>query len=935
MGQLIKSSSALILILMLVSLHPVVGETEELTFDYVGSSLWTGISDIETQGNYAYCTMPYGLVVIDFTDRTTPTEVGRLYLEGKTCGLDVSSDYACVISRDFGLQTVDISNPEAPTFLSLAEHSTPSYNDDKMDVTIIGSYAYCYGTNGLFIVDISDPGAPSEIYDTGSDLSFFDMCLDGSHAYLSFSANTGRGLMALDVSAPGAFVEVSRLPVSAPLRGIQVSEGKAYVAAVGDLSGWYDALYIVDVSNPAAMKEESSLQLQDIEPGGEQELILIDSYALIVDHRRGLATIDISDSESPTLVGIYKPDNRFAPSFITRVAEHAFLNSWSSRFEVLDISSPVAPVSLGQRDYAGQLSSLALDGDRVWVGDERGVLYEVDIVDPGLPSYSEYLDLSERYTIFDVKVGGDYAYVAQGLGLAICDLTDPEVAPRIELNGELTVAVAVRDTLLVAYADGPLFCGRGVRPRFFDISDPMAPVLQAFADHPSICVGYGGGLAIAGDYLYVAEQGYGPADGSCGGVHVVDMSIPFGPYYVSTVEPAGWATDVAVQGDLAYAVLGPGLTVLDITEPRVPVTLGSCSVGGWEMEVAGQVAFVATYRDSVAAVDISRPQRPEEMGKYHTNGEPRDVVANGDLLYVADDYGLTILRVDLPPGTCCLPDGSCVVSEQTACETDLGGTYNGVLGECLGDNNGNGVDDGCEPTGACCLPDFQCSVVLQTECEDILGGTYSGDDTECAGDLNDNNLDDYCEPTGACCLEDGSCVVANQVMCEGEYTLGGIGVYAGDDTECWGDLDENGTDDRCEPHGACCPGEGECLIATRNYCESGLEGSYAGDATECMGDTNEDGFDDACVPLTCCVGRVGDANGLGGDEPTIGDVSVIIDARFISGECDGTVVCPAEADINQSGGVASDCNDLTIGDVSILIDYLFISGPSIGLPDCI
>jgi len=80
---------------------------------------------------------------------------------------------------------------------------------------------------------------------------------------------------------------------------------------------------------------------------------------------------------------------------------------------------------------------------------------------------------------------------------------------------------------------------------------------------------------------------------------------------------------------------------------------------------------------------------------------------------------------------------------------------------------------------------------------------------------------------------------------------------------------------------------------------------------------------------SCCVGIVGDANGLGGDEPTIGDVSVMIDAKFITGTCDGIIECLQEADINQSGGL-----NPGIGDVSTLIDYLFITGPSLGLPDC-
>jgi hypothetical protein len=84
----------------------------------------------------------------------------------------------------------------------------------------------------------------------------------------------------------------------------------------------------------------------------------------------------------------------------------------------------------------------------------------------------------------------------------------------------------------------------------------------------------------------------------------------------------------------------------------------------------------------------------------------------------------------------------------------------------------------------------------------------------------------------------------------------------------------------------------------------------------------------------CCRDRVGDVNGLGGDEPTIGDVSVLIDAKFISGTCMGVIDCMTEADLNQSGGVDPTCDDVTIGDISTLIDYLFITGPTLGLANC-
>jgi hypothetical protein len=79
---------------------------------------------------------------------------------------------------------------------------------------------------------------------------------------------------------------------------------------------------------------------------------------------------------------------------------------------------------------------------------------------------------------------------------------------------------------------------------------------------------------------------------------------------------------------------------------------------------------------------------------------------------------------------------------------------------------------------------------------------------------------------------------------------------------------------------------------------------------------------------------VGDANNSKNDEPTIGDVSVLTDALFVTGDMN-ILVCLSEADVNQSGGENPQRSDITIGDISYLIDYLFITGPqNMELPWC-
>jgi hypothetical protein len=81
---------------------------------------------------------------------------------------------------------------------------------------------------------------------------------------------------------------------------------------------------------------------------------------------------------------------------------------------------------------------------------------------------------------------------------------------------------------------------------------------------------------------------------------------------------------------------------------------------------------------------------------------------------------------------CCLTDGSCVDVDPLCCD-DLGGTPQGPGTMCSAN------------TVACCLPDGAC-VDVDTLCCDDLGGYISPFSPFCLGDLDGNGIDDACEP---------------------------------------------------------------------------------------------------------------------------------------------------------------------------------------------
>ena len=87
-----------------------------------------------------------------------------------------------------------------------------------------------------------------------------------------------------------------------------------------------------------------------------------------------------------------------------------------------------------------------------------------------------------------------------------------------------------------------------------------------------------------------------------------------------------------------------------------------------------------------------------------------------------------------------------------------------------------------------------------------------------------------------------------------------------------------------------------------------------------------------CWLISCCEGKVGNVDGLGGETPTVGDISKIVDFLFVTGS---PLPCLEEADVDLSGTLVSpplDGFDITVGDIALLIDHLFISGAP--LHDC-
>ncbi|MEX2161361.1 MAG: NosD domain-containing protein [Anaerolineales bacterium] len=421
--------------------------------------------------------------------------------------------------------------------------------------------------------------------------------------------------------------------------------------------------------------------------GGSTQAVAVAQDIAYVGIGLRLNAIGISDPAQPELLGM---SDAFSDAIldIAIYGKTAYVAAGSAGLHIIDISDPTRPTTLGAWSSSGFAEGVAVTGKAVYLADGDQGLRILDVSDP-----QDAKQIGVAYTghyVFDVVATGNYAYIAAGdSGLLILDIKDPSqpvelaqldtfgYAYEVALWGNViyiadawegvqivdvsnpakptqsgtlatngwSLGVSVRDNRL-ASANGAM----GVD--IFDVSDPAQPDFEStYLKEPSEGDAMVRRVVLGGDLILAAD--------TTNGLRLIDVSRSTRPAQRGLYAQLSYARRITLNGDYAYVSTASegAMYAINIADPLHPYQVSKFQADGIAVDVTinGDYATLGTFMDSTncyTLIDISDPSNPQFKDAVDLQslicGAPRQMVAQGNYVYSADEWGLSIYDLSRP-----------------------------------------------------------------------------------------------------------------------------------------------------------------------------------------------------------------------------------------------------------------------------------------------
>ncbi|HPN36308.1 MAG TPA: FlgD immunoglobulin-like domain containing protein [bacterium] len=568
--------------------------------------------DVLADGNRVYLGNGAYVQIMDYTDPAYPQLLGRVALPRMVRRLALRENRIYVADYEGGLRIVDVSDPSAPVEIGALESIKTA-----IDVALAESHAFiAAGNDGLIIADISNPARPAVCGHLRLAGMVLSLAVSGRFAYVPF----WKSLAVVDIADPANPTVVNQVPLPDETQEISIHNNHAYLACSNG------GLRIFDISTPAQPVEIGFC----LENRNVFSVRLKNTTAYIAGYRSGLYIYDVSTPAHPV-----KVDSLNTVRSIRRMSvqnDLTYVACSGQGMSVISVSSS-PPVVVSNLKTGSYWSGIDVKGAYAYLSGGETIRI-IQCADPLTPSSTGYLD-SGNYDCDRVVVQDNHAYLAAAyMGLAIVDLSTPAqpvlTATMNYFDWCQGLAVEGHYAYMADYT-------RGLR--IMDVANPLAPVEVGGFDTPGKAID----VTVQSPYAFVADED--------SGLCIVQVADPANPALIARIRASTHTMGSAVREHTLFIAGGDSIHSYDITDISNPQRIGDCRSSGfaWQIELAGNYAFVAAGTGGAVVFDISHPQAPQRIGCYITGGDVYDIAVHNSLIYTLDrETGLYILRFDPP-----------------------------------------------------------------------------------------------------------------------------------------------------------------------------------------------------------------------------------------------------------------------------------------------
>ena len=607
---------------------------------------------LTASGHYAYVAGTGNLQAVDLSQPMSPEMIGEPFpISDWVTSLTSKGNILCVGLLHQGLWLIDVSIPNNPSIITTITETGGAIRDS----VFVGNFVYAVNDHELLAVNMDDPADIRRVKPDISTDSWNNLAIGGQYAYIADS--NGLNVISIGNLSDPELTYIGAAPLSGSWVGnsVNVSENRAYITGAGtqpDNTDW--GLQIFDISDPESPEVIGLIKTNQAATG----VNVFGRRAYVIQEYENALTVDIDDSSTPIVVGIVKPSGFICGLEV--INNVMVVASSISGLEIYDAEDPRPSLVQGVVSLQGA-EGIDIEGQYAYVANWSG-LHLVDVRYPRAPQLLKSVDIPGGAKAVEVMTWENYvwAFVAGGYGrctlvdYTIIDGTPSYNSPYQEdfyvelptgLARDLKIGQDVAYVITDSQVDGAALYSLDIsRPivtykpnEEFILAEWSLPPNPITAPVNPMHLDINGGFACVADWY--------------NGLWLIDIERSTSIPQLKSVP--GTAEDVAVIGSRAL-VAGDqfvdnnenkrgGLYIVDLDNLTAEADVVDVPADVNTITISGNRAYLGTNYGFYIA-DIASLDAPVVIGRIDTLGDPQEIIQKDDLIYVVDrTIGLTIL----------------------------------------------------------------------------------------------------------------------------------------------------------------------------------------------------------------------------------------------------------------------------------------------------